>query len=84
MDTNDDHVQYTWNLLHPAGDRIVIDLWTDDESVRVDGGDGESYSGTNARKIVEEQLLPKYADRGYQVESDYLVNDPHDSGVDES
>ncbi|MGA4864145.1 hypothetical protein ACPB9J_16010 [Streptomyces lavendulocolor] len=79
MIDNTDHIQHTWNLTHPTGDQIAIDLWTDGESVRVEGGRGESTDG--GRKDVD-RLLEKYALRGYWVESDYPVNDPHDWDAD--
>ena len=69
----DDHVQHTWHLTHADGGEVRIDLWTDGETVRVDGGDGESSDGGRA---AVEQLLAKYAARGYQVESSYPVNEP--------
>ncbi|MFF5977158.1 hypothetical protein ACFY7C_37300 [Streptomyces sp. NPDC012769] len=75
MTDHDDHIQHTWILTHPTGDEITIDLWTDGESVRVEGGGHESTDG--GRKDVE-RLLEKYALRGYWVTSDYAVNDPHE------
>jgi hypothetical protein len=38
----DNHVQHTWHLTNPDGDDISIDLWTDDYTVHVDGGPGET------------------------------------------
>ncbi|MEU4912252.1 hypothetical protein [Streptomyces fradiae] len=81
MTDTTDHIQHTWNLTHPTGDRVTIDLWTDGYSVRVDGGNSESTEG--GRQDVE-KLLERYALRGYWVESDYPVNDPaaHDDDTD--
>ncbi|MEZ3180322.1 hypothetical protein KYY02_17005 [Streptomyces pimonensis] len=82
---SDEHVQHTWNLVRDAdGDEISIDLLTDGETVQVDGGDGESYSAVNARRDIEEQLLPKYTGRGYRVASAYAVNDPEPHTADEA
>lgn len=76
MSSHDDHVQRTWNLVHDNGDEITIDLLTDDETVRVDGGDGEGFSASNAREVIEKTLLPKYLAAGYRIASAYAVNDP--------
>jgi hypothetical protein len=74
MIDNTDHIQHTWNLTHPTGDRITIDLWTDDETVRVEGGDHEHMD--RGPKDVD-RLLAKYQAAGYRVDSTYKVNDPH-------
>lgn len=80
MPDHDDHIQHTWILTHPTGDEVTIDLWTDDETVHVDGGDGESYttSSNAGRGEIEQSLLPKYRGRGYLLVRDYAVNDPHE------
>ncbi|MFD0074309.1 hypothetical protein ACFVIY_17930 [Streptomyces sp. NPDC127166] len=75
MTDHDDHIQHTWILTHPTGDEITIDLWTDGESVRVEGGQGESTDG--GRKDVD-RLIEKYCLRGYWVTAGYEVNDPHE------
>ncbi|MFF4644926.1 hypothetical protein [Streptomyces sp. NPDC001389] len=78
---DDSHILHTWNLTHPTGDEIRIDLWTDGESVRVEGGNGESIDGGRKDAL---RLVEKYCLRGYWVTSDYAVNDPHyDSRPDE-
>jgi hypothetical protein len=74
--TDDAHVQHTWNLTHDNGDRISIDLWTDSETVRVDGGPDDGHHDDRGRKVIEEQLLPKYTAAGYRIDSAYPVNDP--------
>jgi hypothetical protein len=77
MSQHDDHVQHTWNLARDAdGDRISIDLWTDGYSVRVDGGPDDGHEDDRGLQVIEQQLLPKYAEAGYRVESSYAVNDP--------
>jgi hypothetical protein len=73
MTSNDSHIQHTWTLTRGTGE-IVIDLWTDSETVRVEGGDGESSDG--GRKAAD-RLIAKYQAAGYQVTSSYPVNDPH-------
>lgn len=72
------HVQHTWNLTRDDGDEISIDLWTDGETVRVDGGDHESADG--GRRYVD-QLLAKYTAAGYRLVRDYPVNDPEPRDV---
>lgn len=81
----DGHVQHTWNLAHPDGSEISIDLWTDGYSVRVDGGPDDGHDDEGGRTAIEERLLPKYAAAGYRVTSSYAVNDPepHDDEGDE-
>jgi hypothetical protein len=71
----DDHVQHTWHLTHPDGDEITIDLWTDGENVRVDGGPDDGHDDDRGQTAVE-QLLAKYATVGYRLVRDYPVNDP--------
>ena len=73
MSTDDAHVQHTWSLTRDDGDEISIDLWTDGETVRVDGGDHEAADG--GRHYVD-QLIAKYTAAGYRIERDYPVNDP--------
>ena len=75
MTDHDDHIQHTWILTHPTGDEVTIDLWTDGESVRIEGGQGESADG--GRKDVD-RLIEKYCLRGYWITTDYAVNDPHE------
>jgi len=75
MTDHDDHIQHTWILTHPTGDEVTIDLWTDGESVRVEGGQGESTDG--GRKDVD-RLIERYCLRGYWITNDYAVNDPHE------
>ncbi|MEU5580979.1 hypothetical protein ABZ791_30345 [Streptomyces huasconensis] len=77
---HDDHIQHTWNLTHPNLGDLSIDLWTDDDTVSVDGGDGEQCDG--GRRFAD-QLLGKYQALGYLLTSDYPVNDPHDPAADE-
>jgi hypothetical protein len=84
MTDHDEHVQHTWNLANVDGDQIAIELLTDDETVRVDGGDGEDLTVWNARRVIEEQLLPKYTAAGYQITSSYAVNDPATGDDDET
>lgn len=84
MTTNDDHVQHTWNLTHPDGSEITIDLWTDDYSVRVHGGPDDGHDDEGGRCAIEEQLLPKYAAAGYRVASSYAVNDAEAHDDEES
>lgn len=67
----DAHVQHTWQLAHPNGSQVGIDLWTDGETVRVDGGDDEATEG--GRQMVE-RLLTKYQEAGYRSVRDYPVN----------
>lgn len=76
MTANDSHVQHTWNLTRGPGDEITIDLWTDGETVRVHGGPDDGHDNDRGRYGIEQQLLPKYAAHGYQVDSSYPVNDP--------
>jgi hypothetical protein len=78
MTDQTDHIQHTWNLTHSDLGEITIDLWTDGETVRVDGGDHEAID--NGRRGVD-QLLAKYQAAGYRIERDYPVNDPetHDA-----
>ena len=80
MTSLDDHIQHTWNLTHPTSDPVTIDLWRDDETVRVDGGEGEHTD--RGRKDVD-RLIAKYQAAGYHVASNYPVNDPHDLSADE-
>lgn len=82
MTDHDDHIQHTWQLAHDNGDEITIDLWTDDETVRVDGDDHESADG--GKRHVD-QLLAKYTAAGYRVTRDYPVNDPepHEEPVED-
>ncbi|MFF0009555.1 hypothetical protein ACFYQT_39875 [Streptomyces tibetensis] len=70
-----DHVQHTWHLTHDNGDEITIDLWTDDYSVRVDGGPDDGHEDERGRDVIEQQLLPKYIAAGYRLTRDYPVND---------
>ncbi|MFE9461673.1 hypothetical protein [Streptomyces californicus] len=72
---DDAHVQHQWILTHPDTDRddVHIELWTDDYTVRVTGGDGEDSE--EGRPAVE-ALLTKYQSAGYRVAHDYPVNDP--------
>jgi hypothetical protein len=79
MTDHDSHVQHTWNLTHTNGDRITIDLWTDNETVRVDGGDHEA---ADVGRPYVDQLLTKYQAAGYRIERDYPVNDPEDTSAD--
>jgi hypothetical protein len=72
MATSDDHIQHTWQLAD-TGDELTIDLWTDNDTVRVDGGDHEHAEG--GRPMVD-RLLAKYAAAGYRLVRDYPVNDP--------
>lgn len=78
MTANDAHVQHTWNLTHTTnpGDEITIDLWTDGETVRVDGGPDDGHNDDRGRYAIEQELLPKYTAHGYRIESSYAVNDP--------
>ncbi|MDT0608808.1 hypothetical protein [Streptomyces lancefieldiae] len=74
--TDDEHVQHTWNLAHPDGGEMTIELWTDGYSVRVHGGPDDGHDDDRGLHAIEEELLPKYRAAGYRVESDYAVNDP--------
>lgn len=69
--TDHDHVQHTWQLAHPDNDEITIDLWTDGDTIRVDGGDGEATEG--GHQMVD-RLLAKYRAAGYSPVRDYPVN----------
>jgi hypothetical protein len=79
--TNDAHVQHTWQLANDTGDEISIDLWTDDYSVRVDGGPDDGLDSEQGRPAIE-QLLVKYTAAGYRLVRDYPVNEPHDSDAE--
>ncbi|MGW2520551.1 hypothetical protein ACWC09_26750 [Streptomyces sp. NPDC001617] len=84
MSHDDDHVQETWNLIRDAdGDEVTIDLWTDGENVRVEGGDFEACD--IGRGYITGTLLPKYEAAGYRVDTTYEVNDPapHDEPVED-
>lgn len=82
MIDQDDHVQHTWNLTrHSDKDTITIDLWTDGENVRVDGGDHEACD--IGPEYVDE-LLTKYQALGYTLISDYDVNDPYSADAEAS
>lgn len=78
---DDSHVQHTWHLAR-GGEEVTIDLWTDNDTVRVDGGDDEATEG--GRPAVE-RLLAKYTAAGYRLQRDYAVNDAetHDEPVDD-
>lgn len=81
--SHDDHIQHTWLLTRgTGGDEITVDLWTDNETVRVDGGGHEA--GDGGRRYVD-QLLAKYQAAGYQLTRDYPVNDPesHDDVLED-
>ncbi|MEU0393849.1 hypothetical protein ABZ208_13900 [Streptomyces sp. NPDC006208] len=76
MTTHDDHVMHTWNLTRDTdSDEISIDLWTDGENVRVDGGPDDGHDDDRGRRAVD-QLLSKYAAAGYRLVRDYAVNSP--------
>lgn len=83
MTDHDEHVQHTWHLIRDDGDEVTVDLLTDGETIQVDGGDGESCSVSNARRVVEDRLLPKYTAAGYRLVGDYPVNDPEPHTPDE-
>ncbi|MET8080063.1 hypothetical protein [Streptomyces sp. NPDC005303] len=72
MTDHDDHVQHTWRLAHPDGEEITIDLWTDNDTVRVDGGDHEDAEGGQA---MVDRLLATYTAAGWRRVRDYAVND---------
>ena len=76
------HIQHTWQLARDNGDEITVDLWTDGETVRVDGGDREA--GDGGRRYVD-RLLAKYTAAGYRIERDYAVSDaePHAEPVED-
>jgi hypothetical protein len=75
MTTDDAHVQHTWQLRRDDGDEISIDLWTDDYTVRVDGGPDDGDQREGGRADVD-HLLAKYRANGYRLVRDYPVNDP--------
>lgn len=82
MTDHDKHVQHTWNLTRDAdGEELSIDLWTDGETVRVDGGPDDGDEDDRGRTAVEE-LLAKYTAAGYRLVRDYPVNDPHTPDAD--
>lgn len=76
MSENDDHVQETWILARDGSEDITIELWIDDETVRVYGGPDDGDDSDRGRREVEEVLLPKYRAAGYRIELTYKVNDP--------
>jgi hypothetical protein len=76
MSENDDHVQEIWVLARDGAEDITIELWTDDETVRVHGGPDDGDDSDRGRRAVEETLLPKYLAAGYRLERTYQVNDP--------
>jgi hypothetical protein len=80
----DTHIQHTWTLAHDNGDQIIIDLWTDGYSVRVDGGPDDGDEDDRGQQAID-QLLAKYQTAGYQLVRDYAVNDPqpHDEPVED-
>ncbi|MFE0887871.1 hypothetical protein ACFW4Q_02350 [Streptomyces rochei] len=86
MSDHDDHVQHTWNLAHPDGSEMTIELWTDGYSVRVHGGPDDGHDDEGGLRAIEEELLPKYQAAGYEITSSYAVNDPasHDDEEPES
>ncbi|MFJ9671354.1 hypothetical protein ACIRP5_11270 [Streptomyces sp. NPDC101221] len=77
----DAHVQHVWNLTRAGGDQVVIELWTDDYTVRVHGGPDDGHDADGGRTVIEQELLPRHTAAGYQVTSSYAVNDPepHDA-----
>ena len=75
-----DHIQHQWTLTRPDGDEITIDLWIDDETVRVHGGD---HDEADSGRTAVEQLLAKYQSRGYQVTGSNEINDRYDPASDE-
>ena len=81
MTETDAHVQHTWYLTRD-GDDVSIDLWTDNDTVRVDGGDDEATEGG---RPAAERLLAKYTEAGYRLQRDYPVNDPatHDDPLED-
>lgn len=84
MSTDDSHVQHTWNLTHDNGDQITVNLWTDNETVEVVGGDGEHYTADQARRRIGQDVLPKYRAAGYRVDSSYPVNVPAAPDADDA
>ncbi|MGW6557946.1 hypothetical protein [Streptomyces hydrogenans] len=82
MTDHTDHIQHTWHLTHPTHGPLTITLWVDDETVQVEGGDGESYSTGDGegRPEIETYLLPKYQQQeGYTLVRDYAVNPPNNT-----
>ena len=73
---DDDHVQETWILTRCDGEDVTIELWTDDETVRVHGGPDDGDDSDRGRQEIERALLPKYEAAGYRIRSAYKVNDP--------
>ncbi|MFG2276761.1 hypothetical protein ACGFNY_44260 [Streptomyces chartreusis] len=76
MSENDEHVQETWILARDGAEEITVELWTDDETVRVYGGPDDGGDSDRGRREVEEELLPKYKAAGYRITHTYRVNDP--------
>lgn len=69
---DDAHVQHTWQLTHPDHGEATIDLWTDGDTVRVDGGNHEETEGGRPAVV---QLLTTYQAAGWLLVRDYAVND---------
>lgn len=83
MSHGDAHVQHTWQLIRDGdGDEVTIELWTDEYSVRVHGGDDEESEGGRADV---DRLLAQYTAAGYRAVRDYPVNAPvvHEEPVEE-
>ena len=74
MTHTDDHIQHVWNLTHPDGNELTIELWTDDYTVRVHGGPDDGEDDDRGRKAVDE-LLARYTAAGWRTDSEYAVND---------
>lgn len=75
MTDHDTHIQHTWTLTSTHSDDISIDLWTDDYTVRIDGGPNDGEQREGGRADVD-HLLAKYKAAGYRLVRDYPVNDP--------
>jgi hypothetical protein len=75
--TPDAHIQHTWTLANATDEEISIDLWTDNYTVRIDGGPDDGDQREGGRADVD-HLLTKYQANGYRLVRDYAVNDPAD------
>ncbi|NGO73529.1 hypothetical protein [Streptomyces boncukensis] len=83
MSTHDDsHVQEVWYLAPREAKKITgleevaIELWVDDETVKITGpgGIGGGYSAD--RKHIVTEVIPQFERDGWRVTATYKVNDP--------
>ncbi|MFD4738686.1 hypothetical protein ACFWNQ_15135 [Streptomyces virginiae] len=68
MQHDQDHIAEVW-IMTRADEELTIELYRDGETIHVEGGNGEAYSGS--RGEITNSLIPVYVLAGWTLTDNY-------------